>query len=288
VRAVVLASVIAVAVAHGQPAVAASPVQAGWWSAVPAAAYPDVPADGLVVQGGLTETQPLAYGAVTATVTKGATFVALTLSVAPGSASTAGATLAACPLAGPFSAAQGGGMAEAPPFDCATEVTAAPSPDGSVYVFEVTALVRDAKLAVAIVPTAPTDRVVLQRPALEESVTASRARPSAVPPPAQSEGGNDSAVPADAATAVEATPAAAPEVAAPTPGVPEAGTSPANSAPQHNTLRPTSAAPSVSAGSDDSDSPVAAIGLVALAVLAAVLWVSAGRTSADGSRGGTT
>src|SRR5439155_23450796 len=95
----------------------------------------------------------------------GATAESLKLTVAPGSASTRAATLALCPLTTPsFSPAEGGAAADAPKYDCASKVTAAPGSDGSSYAFDVASLIQNDALAVAIVPTASTDRVVFQRP----------------------------------------------------------------------------------------------------------------------------
>jgi hypothetical protein len=59
---------------------------------------------------------------------------------------------------------QGGPMTDAPSFDCTQHVTATPDPTTSTYVFQPGQLVRQGRLAVAILPTVTTDRVVLNHP----------------------------------------------------------------------------------------------------------------------------
>jgi hypothetical protein len=151
---------------------AAAPDLQGWWTAgipvvgVPLPAPPDVPADGLLVQGGADAASPTAYAALvfqleTSTVARGQ----LTLNVSASSAAVPGSQLQLCPLTTTlFSPEQGGAWADAPAYSCATQIAGTASQDGHSYRFAVEGLVVDGVLAVAVVPTAPTDRVVLAHP----------------------------------------------------------------------------------------------------------------------------
>jgi len=164
VSALIAASVTAGAFLGAAPAAAQeTSVQSGWWSSSPALA-PDAPADGLVIQGGPDPNAPTAYAAVAAVLPTATTATRLTLAVAPGSATTPNATLALCPLTEPFAPAQGGASTDAPAYDCASKLTASVSSDGTSYSFDLAILPADGELAVAVLPTAATDRVVLSRP----------------------------------------------------------------------------------------------------------------------------
>src|SRR5207253_242273 len=102
-----------------------APRDQGWWTVTnPLPAPPDVPARGLLVQGG-GGGAPTAIAAVLYELDSGATAGTLTLAVAPNSATTPGATLQLCPLLQPINhAEQGGPMADAPPYNCGHKVTA--------------------------------------------------------------------------------------------------------------------------------------------------------------------
>jgi hypothetical protein len=139
-------------------------VESGWWTTAPVAVAPDAPDDGLVIQGGPAAGQPLAFAAVGYAAASGAVPTSLELTVASGSATTPGATLAVCPLTTSFFPEQGGDAANAPKYDCATKVTASPSDDGSTYTFDVSSLGQEDGLAVAVIPTMATDRVIFQHP----------------------------------------------------------------------------------------------------------------------------
>ena len=159
---------------------ALTPSQAGWWSAAnpgsvmgsPTLSPPsDVPTKGLLIEGspsstaGAADSGPTAFGAVVYDIPFGATVGALTLSVAPNSATTPSATLEMCPLTNPFIQSEyGGPTSDAPAFDCAKYVTANPSSSGNSYTFNVANLVSDGNLALAILPTSVIDRVVLAAP----------------------------------------------------------------------------------------------------------------------------
>lgn len=169
----VLALCIPLGPAHAQAA-----DEQGWWSetnlsvpgmdaSLPAQppAPPDVPAQGLLVEGGPSASSPVAYAAVMYALAGGASATTLTLNVAPQSATTPNTTLEICPLTDPtFQAEQGGPMSDAPAYTCAKNATAQPSTSGTVYKFSVTHLVQGGTLAVAILPTSPADRVVLSQP----------------------------------------------------------------------------------------------------------------------------
>lgn len=174
------------------------PQQQGWWwqgnagsqQGLPTGAPPppDVPAKGLLIEGGPGSSRgsgdacsPLAaapttacnaYGALAFAVPDGSAGATITLHVSDASGTgeapeaTPGSTLELCPLKSPsLNAEEGGPMADGPSFDCTHSAIAAANPDGHTYVFNVSRLpVNDGVLAVAVLPTAPTDRVVLNAP----------------------------------------------------------------------------------------------------------------------------
>lgn len=155
-------TLVLLAVAPG--ARAAAPDEHGWWTSF-AGPNPDVPSDGMLIQGGASATSPSAFGAVVYSVPDGSTVGKLTLALAPSSASVPLSKLELCPLASTvFDAAQGGAMSKAPDFDCTKSVRASPSSSGNTYEFDVSSLVNGGALAVAILPTSPTDRVALAAP----------------------------------------------------------------------------------------------------------------------------
>lgn len=55
-------------------------------------------------------------------------------------------------------------MADAPNYDCRQAVTSGASQDGSTYRFDVRKLVAEGVLAIALLPSSSTDRVVIARP----------------------------------------------------------------------------------------------------------------------------
>lgn len=272
---VVMALATALTVVGSSAAVAATTAEAGWWTSAPVAAAPDAADDGLLVQGGSSADEPFAYAAVAYALAAGETPTSLTLTVAEGSASTPNASLALCPLTDSFSAEQGGSMADAPEFDCSTKATASPSDDGSSYAFsDLAGLARDGTLAVAMLPTAPTDRVVITHPgpdALQTTATAA----STDGPQSSFESGNDvatfgtSALPAQSSFDVPAPPA--PAVAAPDAAETAAsGDRQSVAAPATFRAQPT--------GTSDDRSWVPAVLFVGLFLLAATLWLSLGRS----------
>jgi hypothetical protein len=149
------------------PAGAASSVVSGWWTAAPVAFAPDVGDDQLLVQGGADGNQPLAYAGISFALASGETAETLVLRVAPGSGTTPGAALSLCPLGSSATPARGEQATLGPSFDCSSKVDAGPSADGASYEFDVSGLGGDRALDVAVLPTSPTDRVVLLQPALD-------------------------------------------------------------------------------------------------------------------------
>ncbi len=274
---VVAAASLAVAVAvSGQvgPAHGVTAVEAGWWTASPLLVAPDAPPGALVVEGGLAGA--LAYGAVRFTLTPDEAPEALTVRLAPGAASTPGTTLALCPLTEPFTPVHGGSMADAPAFDCETAQVEAPPPDdGEPYVFDVSGLAVAGALAVAVLPTAPTDRVVLSPPGAESLATSGPGvdPPGSDGPPAGGSSSGDIAGPTTPSTASSGSGAV--RTPRPVAGAPAAPTRPA---PGAAVPAPVAAAPPVAAtpaardqgSSGGSWLPPAVF--VGLAVLAAALW----------------
>jgi hypothetical protein len=175
---VVLAAVIVPAGgAYGE-----APSQQGWWTQTNPGSVggsptppppPDVPSDGLLIEGGVSsasgpsDSGPTAYAAVVYQVPLGDKAATLTLKLAPQpAASTPSTTLELCPLANPaFNPEQGGPSSDAPAFDCTHNVTVGESSSGNTYTFNnVSWLVSNGVLATAILPTAITDRIVLNKP----------------------------------------------------------------------------------------------------------------------------
>jgi len=153
--------------ATGPAASAAEQVDQGWWTTTgalgvpPAVVSPDVPADGLLVEGG--PSGPRTYAALAGAMPSDG---ALLLDVAPNSVTTADVPLQVCPLLSPsFTPAQGGALADAPDYDsdhCATVM-----PSSGRYRIEGAAVAPGGALAIALLPATPTDRVVLAAPAVE-------------------------------------------------------------------------------------------------------------------------
>lgn len=155
------------------PAGALAPDRQGWWTSANSSelptsppAPPDVPANGLLVEGGPSTSSPTAYAALVYQLPEGATASSLTLSIAPSSATTPNSTLELCPLEHPFisNPEQGGPSSEAPAYNCTHNVTASANAAGSAYKFDASSLMSNGTLAVAILPTKTTDRVVFSHP----------------------------------------------------------------------------------------------------------------------------
>lgn len=164
-----VAAVVALA-AGAHPASAAEPDSQGWWwssGAVGGAgagtppALPDVPADGLYIQSSVEGSTPGAYAALVYRLPAGSAITGpLTLTVAAGSATTPGAALMACPLVSVTIRPDQG----APAYDCHTSARATLAPGESSFSIPVAALASRGALAVALLPAATAERVVLDRP----------------------------------------------------------------------------------------------------------------------------
>ncbi len=156
------------------PAAADAPEQQGWWTVLnpgvgglsaPVPVPPDVPSDGLLVQGGPSASSPAAFAALLYSLGQGASASTLTLQVTGNSATTPNSTLEICPLSSDsFNAQEGGPMSAAPSYDCTNKVTASASSNGTSYQFDASSLVSNGTLAVAVLPTSPSDRVVFNAP----------------------------------------------------------------------------------------------------------------------------
>jgi hypothetical protein len=158
---------VAGALAMGPRAGAESPSRQGWWTATGALGLPagvvgpDVPADGLLIEGG--SDTPRTYAAIAAKLPVDS---ALLLDVAPNSVTTADVALQVCALSSTsFEPAQGGALDEAPEYDCDRTTTVTPTVGR--YRLDVATFATDGLVAVALLPTGPTDRIVLVEPAVE-------------------------------------------------------------------------------------------------------------------------
>ena len=298
------------AAAFASPARAEGPVDQGWWTSttpaglpIGAVTPPDVPAQGLLVQGGPGattgpgDTGATAYAALVFGVAPGATVGHLTLTAAPGSLSTPAAVLEVCALTdSAFSSVQGGPISAAPPYDCSHDVTATES-STSTFAFSVADLVSGSQLAVAVLPTSPLERVVLVAPGegTLETTAASSAGLTGVTTVPTTLGSVPAAVPEPATTALPTAPASVSAVGstspAPAPAVsPAVAPLPASSttaAPSGTSGVPGAATAIVGSTTESSGAnPAAAIVAAGLVVLGALAWRSAGRQSSTGPTGG--
>jgi hypothetical protein len=307
------------------PAYADAPAQQGWWTsanpgssaAVPVPSGgsgtggPDVPANGLLVESAGSSPAPVAFAALTYdTPLPAGTAATLDLTVTAQSATTPGATLELCPLStSTIQADQGGPMTDAPEYDCTTHVTAAVSSSGGSFHFDLAPLLNSAPLAVAILPTANVERVVLDQPSgssltvPRNTATASVSPAGGALPPAPAStpvpSNNASSAPSGP-TGANVTPSAVGSVSAtPTFGAATTGSpSPAGSTQSPALATPTAAAtPTTQAGGAGTSTaapvalgaattaksgasfPFAAILLIAGLVAVGSLWGYAGRAA---------
>ncbi|MBV9872526.1 MAG: hypothetical protein JO214_18080 [Frankiaceae bacterium] len=277
-----------------------SPVRQGWWTitnpGTPAVAVapPDVPKDGLLVQGGPTGSN--AYAALDYAV-DGGQVATLTLRVTKGSASVPGAALQLCPLRNKsFTAEQGGPIAHAPAYRCGKPIVSAkPDASGATYKFSVTSLISGGSLAVAILPTDPTARVVLDAPGstslasrpvgTHESPTpsptpTSSVHPSAPPPthPADTSGGSNGGFTSGGGFG------GGPSTGGAVLAAPEAQPRPVvASAPAAASAPATFNAASERGASSDSATPGAVALGVGVLALAIALWTLSGNTESETS-----
>jgi hypothetical protein len=297
------------------PARADAPVDQGWWTSTTPAGLPvsgvtppDVPAQGLLVQGGPGattgngDTGATAYAALVFGLAPGATVGNLTLTTAPSSLSTPGAVLELCRLTdSAFSSAQGGPISDAPPYDCSQNVTAPESTSDSSFTFAVGQLESGHQLAVAVLPTNPLERVVLAAPG-ENALTETSAGPA---PPAQTTptpttlGSTLTPTPAPASAPDGATPPSNPVSVVPavssSPVSDQAASpvvAPLRSPSTQGSSGPAPAAPAAvaflpaSATGSSGANPAAVIILITLIVLGVTAWLLAGRQATAGPRSG--
>jgi hypothetical protein len=243
----------------------------------------------LLIQGGLsstsgsTNTGPTAFAAVVYRIPTAATIGKLKVTVAPNSGTTPVSVLELCPIDGTsINIEQGGPMKDAPSFKCATNVTASPSSGGNTYEFDVSKLVPNGVLGVAILPTSPLDRVVLAPPDAESLPVQS------VPESTSSQDVSNEAT--NGSTSAPPDSSLAPAPLGPTgPVLPDALPAPAASTAAGTAQGPPAqsrAAPIGSSGSFASSIPTpegaAGTGVLLLAagvVVAGVAWNAAGRSA---------
>ncbi|HEX4865671.1 MAG TPA: hypothetical protein VFV02_16500 [Acidimicrobiales bacterium] len=292
----------------GSTARADTPSSQGWWTSAnpgsvggvgaPAAtpAPPDVPSNGLFIEGGPTSSAgagnagAIAYAALTYDLPAGATVGKLTLTVAPNSATTPSTTLELCALTiQSFQSEEGGPMSDAPSYNCTNNVTAAQA--SNAYQFNVSPLVSSGALSFAILPTSPTDRVVLAQPdaqslpvqASSDTTVASPIDTGSSSGTFGSTAGTDTGSSTGAGSAPVDTSGATPVptgVAA-TP-VPSAPLSPSLAQPRTTTNPSTpSANAALVSPATSSAGPKPWVGVIFLVVLllAAALWMGAGRSA---------
>jgi hypothetical protein len=293
----VLVSVFAAAVGGigvASSAGAEAPDQQGWWTQtnpglgsqtgleVPATPVPaDVPSNGLLLEGGSSPDSPIAYAALVYQLPVGANATSLTLIVATGSASTPASTLQICALVTPYlNTEQGGPMGDAPAYDCSHSATAGPSADGTSYRFQVAPLVTDGNLAIAILPTAMTDRVVLDQPD-SNSLTVT-AKPTPTNP---AESAPDTVTGVGSTTEGATSPAGANLSSADATSVPsDTSQSPSLADTANATTQPAVVAPTggpftaITSNGAGSRSVIPSILALIASAAAAVLWAAAGRT----------
>ena len=289
---VVVVAAVFGAVGGHSGASAASPSRAGWWKVgLPVADVgigglgnlhdpqsADVPDGGLLVQGGASAGQPAAYAALAFDLANAVIAGPLRLILAPNTVSVPGSKLIACPLVNDsFAPADGGSVTEGPSYSCASAVNATVDASGA-YVFDLAGLRRGAGLSVAILPTAPTDRVVFAKPgdsalAVNESSSAPDV-PAPSPAPDVSSGGDVAApLPSDIGGGVTVSPA-----------LPSVGDSAAPAASASGSTAAALPAAQPATATHSSSSSWAPYVVVALLGLAAVLWIGAGAGAGAGEQ----
>lgn len=167
-----LLGVTAVLVGMAPGAVAQEAPRQGWWTtanvagAIPSSVSgPDVPADGLLVQGGASDDEPTAVAALAISVPAGADVRSLTVHADASAANVPGSVIMACPLqSADFVPAQGGPISQVPAYDCTNAAIAVAGADGITYSFPAAGLITNGVVAVALVPGNTETRVALSKP----------------------------------------------------------------------------------------------------------------------------
>jgi hypothetical protein len=278
-----LALAVTAAVLTPGAATAAEAEGAGWWTASPVPVAPPDSTDGLVVQGGPTADQPVSYAAVQFALSDGEIPSHLTLTTAPSSASTPATTLTVCPISGSFVPADGGAIADAPKYDCTTKASS-PATAGA-YSFDLSSLsAASGTLALAVLPGAPSDRVVLSKPGSDALETSGGSASGSTGDDGTfvADGGTgtvdsfgSASTPAVPVSSFEAPATGSVAVTPLDPPAVGASTSGSSSSAAAATAEPAATASS-SSGDGDGRSALPLV-FVVLVLLAAALWTAAGR-----------
>jgi hypothetical protein len=292
------------------------PAQQGWWwqanpGALPevgvsaAQPPPDVPSNGLLVEGGsgsangTSDSSPMAFAALVYQLAVDATASTLTLAVAPNSGTTPSVTLELCPLANSaINPEQGGPISDAPTFSCTTNVTAQASSSGNTFQFNVSNLVSGGALAVAVLPTSPTDRVVLSAPdsnslAVQTAPPTSDTSDTSAPPGQTSPTPDSSPATTASSAGTESVPpsTSAPQAvaltgASPSPLSPAIAATPATvrSTPTLSNSPESASKPSASTffmpvSKAEGANPIAVVVILVASVIGTAIWLGAGRSA---------
>jgi hypothetical protein len=269
----------------------------GWWTelnpgvaGVAFPAPPDVPAQGLLVESEVGGS-PLAYAALVFDVPGGSVPSTLTLTIAPNSDTTAKTKLEVCPLVNPTLVnEQGGPKKDGPAYDCSTPVTATPDSTDSSYQFDVSGFPSTGGLGVAILPTSPSDRVVLDQPegswlAVTQSPSTTTVAGSASgAPTGSSSSSSGTGLPPITPVPTPVTnqyPVSSPTTAPPAP-TPKPATSPTKASAPGSSSPGQSLRDFDSFGTNFGPASPLALGLVIVGLLGgATLWLYAGRRRSD-------
>jgi hypothetical protein len=232
---------------------------------------------------------------------------------------TPNSVLQLCVLHGPaFQPEQGGPAADAPSFDCSRNASASRSGTDTAYKFDVTSLVSDGELAIAILPTSPADRVVLDQPGVQSlavqtssvgagsggstpaatgpAIGASGTTPAVTGSPAGSDvtgaPGGSSVVGAPASGTAPGVAGTASDTPSPAPSLSQTldGAATANPSPggaERTSTQPTGATAvtgptqqlTAASSSGGEVSPLGLGVLLAAVVIGAILWTAAGRSA---------
>jgi hypothetical protein len=271
---------------HPAPASASEPARTGWWSSantgpVQAPPPPDVPDDGLYVQGGPPGSAPTAFSAVLYEIATDEAATKLTLKLA-GSSSSPNLAVQACPIpSGDFASGPNQPATAAPAYDANHCVAGEADAASASVAFKLSSITAEGKLALAIVPVGPTDRAAFAKP--DTSSLATEAATTSSSSSSDSTSSETFTPPApDSSTATPSSPSAAPETfdfssaltpaaAAPPPAT-AAAPAPAVAAPAAAAPSAPARLPSLPAVTTSSSGTAGKIGsLMAMALLLAAL-----------------
>jgi len=274
-----------------------APAQTGWWTQTnPGSiegsptlpAPPDVKGRDLLVEGGpqstsgTGDTGAIAYAALIYQVPDGASVGRLKLTVVPDTASVPITTLELCPLTSPaFFSQYGGPSSGAPSFGCSHNVTASASSSGNTYQFSVAPLVAGGALAVAVLPTSPTDRVVLGPPDDQSlSVTAGSAGAGGQTATGSNASGFTGAGSDEQGISGGATVSVPPAESLQTPNISDSAVpAPSSSSTPTGARSALGSQFAVTASKDDRAAPLAVALLLAAVCVGGALWLAVGRAA---------